>query len=276
MRDLEEILNINAEPFDDEVLDNIYYAGYAGQSTNMLDSMAVLIFQYYRKFDDWYGTSLFEESTIEQIFPEAMYDNEAFIWRENIGGVIYEALKETGWNMHWIGSYIEELRDALAEYAESEEDFHKAFENFLDSMYEDGFIKSCLQKEESEIRESSSYLEESEMCLLWNDNFDRYSEYKKKNKNLVYAICPKEEQGISALQEEVWKPYVMWYTQKTGVCQKKKYSLIILGTDGYNFCDSSDINPNWIFKIIKLGWLLESAFEKIDCYEKEKQRRKVA
>ena len=62
--------------------------------------------------------AFFEESTIEQIFPEAMYDNEAFIWRENIGGVIYEALKETGWHMHWIGSYIEELRDALAEYAE--------------------------------------------------------------------------------------------------------------------------------------------------------------
>ena len=276
MRNLDEILNIHTEPFSDDILEDLYYANaYYQQATTMLDSLAAIIFLYYKKFDEQYGTSLAEGIVVEQIFPKDAYSDEKFIWREYIEGVMIEALQESGWSMHWLGTYIEELRVVIEEKKESKEAFHDAYKQVIDSIYEDGFEKSCWLKEEDEIREAG-WLEELDMCLLWNSDLDRYNEYRRKNKNVVASICPKEDRSISLLEEQVWKPYVMWYVQKADVCEDRKYAFTILGCDGFSFCNVADINPNWIVKILKLGWLLQSALEKIDCYEAEKQRSKAA
>lgn len=274
MRKLEEILSVNTEPFDEDILKDVYYEGYYN-SPRMLDSFAVLIFLYYKKFDEQYGTSLAVGIDMEQVLAEAAYDDENFLWRENIVSVIYETLCESGWNIHWLTDCLEGFSAVKEKSGDSDEEFHKAYKEFLNDLYKNCFVKSCLLKEEEEIRDAG-WLEESLVGLLWNDDYDRYKQYKKKNKQVIETICPKEDMGICILEEEVWNPYVMWYSQKTGIHRGKKYSLIVLGCDGYNYCSYEDINPNWIFRILKMGWLLQSALEKIDCYEKEKQGKEAA
>lgn len=271
---LEEILKIDTEPFDEDILEDVYYRAY-GDSTMMPDSFAALIFRYCRKFDEQYGTSLVADMVIERVLPEDAYDCDKLLWKENMDGVIFGAMMEGGWYMEWIGTYIEDLRILIEETGESEKEFPEAFKKFLDDIYEDCFVKSCLLEEKETIQEVC-WLEDSMVGILWNSSLERYNQYRKGNEKVIATICPEEDKGIAILQDLVWEPYVMWHTQKTGVCKGKKYGLVILGCDGYNYCDTTDINPNWIFRIIKLGWLLKLAWEKIDCYEDEKRKKEAA
>lgn len=178
--------------------------------------------------------------------------------------------------MEWLVTYDERLREMLEGTGDTSEAFHTAYTQLLDEIYYDCFIKSCFLQEEEEMREMVAYLEEGEACIMWNSNLERYKKYRKENKEVVAAICPEEDHYISILQENVWMPFVASYTQKKSVCEDMAYCLVVLGCDGYNFCNSTDIDPNWILKAIKLGWMLRLALEKIDCYEAMKQNKEAA
>lgn len=271
----EEIREMETEPFDEEILESVYCGPY-DSSAMMSDGYAVLILLYFMKFDERYGTRLAKFVDIEQILPNFMDDSDRLLWRENIDSVINQTMHESGWDMEWLITYDERLRMVLEEEGDSKEAFHEVFKDFLDEIYYDCFVKSCFLQEEEEIRETIEYLEEGEVGIMWNSNLERYEKYHKKNKEIVAAICPEEDYYISILQEDVWMPYVASYTQKKSVCEDRMYGMVVLGCNGYSFCSSIDINPNWILKAIKLGWMLQLALEKIDCYENAKRSKEAA
>lgn len=265
----EEIREMETEPFDEEVLEYVYYQDYAA-SAMMSDGFAALIFLYFRKFDERYGTQLTKYVDEEQILPCFIDDYDQMLWDENIDSVISQAMHEGGWHMEWLMPNDDRLRMALEEDGDSKETFHEAYKDFLDEIYYDCFVKSCFLQEEEEIKKTFEYLEEGEVGIIWNSSLERYKKYRKENKEVVAAICPEEDYYIAILQEEVWKPFVAYIIQKKSECEDGTYIMTILGCDGYNFCSSTDIDPNWILKVIKLGWMLRLAWEKIDCYEEAK------
>lgn len=263
---LEDIREMETEPFDEEILESVYFHEY-GTSAMMPDGFAALIFLYFRKFDERYGTRLTKFVDIGRVLPSFMDDADELLWNDNIEYVISEAMHEGGWQMDWFQTYDDRLSEMLEGKNDSPEAFHEAFNQLLDEIYIDCFAKSCFLQEEEEMRETITYLEESEVCVMWNSNLERYKKYRKENKEVVAAICPEEDHYISILQEDVWMPFVAAFTQKKSVYEDITYCLVVLGCDGYNYCTSTDIDPNWILKAIKLGWVLRLALEKIDCYE---------
>lgn len=272
---LDDIRDMETEPFDEDVLEEVYYRQYES-SAMMPDGFAVLILQYFMKFDERYGTQLTKDVYIEQVLPCSMDDVDQQLWFENIDLLAGKAMNESGWYIEWINTEDEEFRVALEEKGDSEEAFHAAFKEFLDKYYGDCFIKSCFLQEEKEIRETVRCLEDGEVGILWNSSLERYKKYRRQNAEVVAAICPEEDYYISILQEAAWRPFIISYVQKTAVCEDRTYGVIVLGCDGYNCCSSNDIDPNWIPKVIKLGWMLQLALEKIECYEDAKQSKKAA
>lgn len=271
----EEIREMETEPFDEEILESVYCQQYTA-SVLMSDGFAALIFLYFRKFDERYGTRLTKHVNIWRVLPSFMDDSDELLWNDNIGSVITEAMNESGWQIEWLLTYDDRLRVILEEKNDTPEAFHEAYNQLLDEIYYDCFVKSCFLQEEEEMRETVAYLEDGEAGIMWNSNLERYMKYRKENKEVVAAICPEEDQYISILQEDVWMPYVASFTQKKSVCEDMAYCLVVLGCDGYHYYATTDIDPNWILKAIKLGWMLRLALEKIDCYEDVKQNKEAA
>lgn len=271
---LEDIREMETEPFDEEILGSVYFRDYDA-SAMMPDGFATLIFLYLRKFDERYGTRLTKLVNIEQVLPSFMDNSDELLWTDNIYSVVSEVMLESGWQMDWLMLYDERLHVMLEGKSDTPEAFHVAYHQLLDELYNDCFVKSCFLQEEEEVREMVAYLEEGEVCVMWNSNLERYKKYRKENKEVVAAICPEEDHYISILQEDVWMPFVASFIQKKSVCEDMTYCLLVLGCEGYNFFNDTDINPNWILKALKLGWMLRLALEKIDCYEDMKRSKEV-
>lgn len=272
---LEEIRDMDTEPFDEKIFEEVYYRDYAS-NTMMGDGFAMLIFQYLMKFDEQYGTELARGIDMMSVMPDTIRDTENMLWYENIRFPMSEALYQSGWSMEWLSINEEDISKGMKEHEEPGEAFHKFYKAFLDEYYADCFVKSCLLQEEEAIRETICYLEDNEIGVFWNENLEKYKKYRRENEEVIAAVCPEEDYYISALQGVVWEPLIISYVQKTAKYEGIMYGLIILGCDGYNYCTNCDVNPNWIFRALKLGWMLELAWEKIECYENVKRGEKAA
>lgn len=66
MERFEDIVQIHTEPFDTDVLEEIYIRPYATDAY-MTDPFAILVFHYFKLFDQRYGTHIAESINIEQV-----------------------------------------------------------------------------------------------------------------------------------------------------------------------------------------------------------------
>lgn len=275
---LDEIRDMDEEPIDEDTLDEL--CSPYGMSPMIPDIYAVLMLHCFRKYDERYGTNLMEGAKIPQLIPgrDSGYE-EGMIWFEEITEIMDEAIYLSGWSAVWISTEMEELQEALERHrddGEQERGFHDAYKRLMDDIFDDGFVKSCFMKEEESVMETAMYLEDGQFGIMWSEQLERYMHYRASEWDMVAAVCLEEDRCIDRLSKEVWEPYKVTYIQdmvehEDGKYAGRKYCRIALGSDGYNCCWYDSVNPNWIFRAIKLSRMLDLAMEKIERQKKAKE-----
>ncbi|HBA51135.1 MAG TPA: hypothetical protein DCZ91_25715 [Lachnospiraceae bacterium] len=275
----EDVKEMEEIPFDEDVLGELCSPAYA--SPMLPDVYAVLILRYYRKYDEQYGTDLTAKAKIPQLIPGRNDEyGEDTAWLEEMPDVMEKAMLASGWDVVWISTESEELREAIEGMEDAEaakKNFHYAYTKYLNELLADGFAKSCFMKEEETAMEATGYLEDGQLGIMWNEKLQRYMRYRTEKKDMVAALCPEEDRYIEMLNEDVWEPYMITYVQDAveyggEEYRGRKYCRIALGSDGYNYCWYDSINPNWICSAIKLGRMLDLALERLERYEKGKEK----
>lgn len=275
----EDVKEMEEIPFDEDVLGELCSPAYA--SPMLPDVYAVLILRYYRKYDEQYGTNLTDGVEIPQLIPERedKYGDDIF-WYEEIPDVMEKAMAASGWDVVWINTTVEELQEAVVDMNDIEaqkDNFHYAYTNYLDELFTDGFVKSCFMQEEETAMETTEYLEDGHLGIMWNEKLQKYMRYRTEKKDVVAVLCPEEDRCIEMLSEDIWEPYMVAHVQDMVEYGGKEYSgwkycRIVLGCDGYNYYWFESINPNWICSAIKLSRMLDLALEKLESYEKGKEK----
>ena len=273
----DEIREMEEEPIDEDVLGELLSPYYGGL---IHDAYAVLILYYFRKYDERYGTCLTEGVEIPQVIQghDAGYE-EDYVWLEEMPKVMDNAIFMTGWSAAWISVEDEELQEALERQkkeGEGNEDFRSAYRNCINRVFADDFVKSCFMKEEEEAMEAARYLEEGQIGIMWNEKLDGYMRCRSVKQDMVATVCPEEDRYIGMLSSEIWEPYMVAFMEDMvehtdGQYAGRKYCRIVMGGAGCNYCWFDSVNPNWIFRAIKLDRMLDLALEKIACYERAKE-----
>lgn len=274
----EDIRDMDEEPFDTDVLESVYYSDYS-DSPFMPNLFANLIFFYFYKFDERYGTRLSRNIDVMQILSFREEDEDTLLWYEEAPALMSDALLESGWSDVWLGVNDESLTDGIEHNQGSKKavtQFHEKYTSYIEEYFEDDFVKACYLQEEKVAFDATFGLEEGYLGFMWNEKLDRYEKFQEENRELISILCPEEDQYISRLKKAVWKPYIDSYIQDTGNCQGIKYIKILIGCDGgtYNFFDS--INPNWICRAVKLGKMLDIALDKIEDFQRHQEEKKKA
>lgn len=271
----EDIRDMDEEPFDTDVLESVYYSDYSG-SPSMPIIYANLIFYYFFKFDERYGTELSSGIDVDQILSFSEENEDALLWYENAPSLMNAALLESGWSDTWLCVNDENLSSGVERNQESKKavkQFHEKYTSYIEKNYEDGFVKACYLQAEKIAFDAFFGLDEGHLGFMWNEKLDKYEKFKEENSELISVLCPEEDQYISYLKKGVWKPYFDYYIQDTDSCQGIKYIKILLGCDGatYNFFDS--IDPNWICRAVKLGKILDIALDKIEDFQRHQEEK---
>lgn len=271
----EDIRDMDEEPFDTDVLESVYCSTYDG-SPSMPNLFATLIFYYFFKFDERYGTRLARGVDVMQILSFREEDEDILLWYEDAPSLMSSALLESGWSDVWLCTNDDEVTDGIEYSSDSKKaknQFHEKYTSYVEKKYEDGFVKACYLQEESVAFDAAFGLDEGYLGIMWNEKLDKYEKYQEENRELVLILCPEEDQYISRLKKDVWKPYIDAYVQDTDNCQGTKYIKILIGCDGcsYNFFDS--IDPNWICRAVKLGKMLDIALDKIEDFQHHQEEK---
>lgn len=273
----QEIMRIDTEPFDIDVLEEIY-DGYSGITISAV--YALILFHYYRKFDQVYGTNLTACVDIprglinERMELDMDQDDTTVYWYETAPVLLDAAMLESGWNQFWI-DMNDELICAAFDHSDTPKDcketFHQNYTRYLDENLEDCLVKTACRREEDTLYEAREYLESGYMGIFWNEQLTDYMNFRRKSREVVQAACPEEDAAIARLEEEVWEPYGMFLVEKKENVEDWAYGVVVIGCDGYNWTDHSSINPNWIPAAIKLKMLLDLAMEKIRRYREQEK-----
>lgn len=274
----DEVVEMEEELIDENVLEELCSPNIG--PSMIPDVYAVLILHCFRKYDERYGTNLTDRVKIPQMVMgfDTGYEEE-MIWYEEVQDIMEEAIYASGWHAAWISTEMDGLRESMEGKNEEEmikKDFHDAYIGCLDLMFQDGFVKSCFMMEEESVLEAAQCLESGEIGIMWNEKLDRYMRRRSAERDVVDVVCPDEDRYIARLSREVWEPYMTNFMQDeveyTGrEYAGRKYCRIVLGSDGYNFCWYDSINPNWIFRAMKLNHMLDLALEKLEGYKKRKE-----
>lgn len=274
----EAILAMDEEPFDTDVFEEVYYPAYTN-SPGLPDTYAMLIFHYYSKFDQKYGTKLMDGIEIKRILPDVDEDmEEDMLWRDHASDILEEAASISGWSLDFL-----ELNECDLQYmledagyqrcAENEKEvFRTVFTEFLFLEYESDFLRSCYASIMDEVSDAINSMDYAVICVMSNEKLDRYMRYRKEHQSVVAAVCPEEDRCIYNLLDKIEYPFQVFFTSKIHECEEeenrgRRFISTLLGNDGYNYCLEGCVNPNWICSAIKMGMMLDLAFEKITVCE---------
>lgn len=274
----EAILAMDEEPFDTDVFEEVYYPAYTN-SPGLPDTYAMLIFHYYSKFDQKYGTKLMDGIEIKRILPDVDEDMEVdMLWRDHASDILEEAASISGWSLDFL-----ELNECDLQYmledagyqrrAENEKEvFRTVFSEFLFLEYESDFLRSCYASIMDEVSDAINSMDYAVICVMSNEKLDRYMRYRKEHQSVVAAVCPEEDRCIYNLLDKIEYPFQVFFTSKIHECEEeenrgRRFISTLLGNDGYNYCLEGCVNPNWICSAIKMGMMLDLAFEKITACE---------
>lgn len=270
----EDIVAMDEEPFDIDLLEEIYVPNYS-QSICMSNIHTFLFCRYFELFDKRYKTNIASMVNFSRIIG---YDEEeseqdyGMVWYEEAPYIMERAMDETGWIQ--IGINIEEFKDFISEDIESiccdEKRFLDIFRGFLEEHFNHGFLMDAFLENVNEMREIIGYMEEGDLLIIWNPQLNDYMRFKEKYPEIVAAACKKEDEWIMRLEQDIWEPYQAFYLCRKSTCDKTDYCVVSLGCDGYNYVSFEAINPNWICRAVKLHRMLLFANEKISFNQKRK------
>lgn len=273
----DEIAAIDTEPFDGDTLDQVYCNAYS-QTAYLNDLYASIVFRYFQKFDETYGTGITTGVDFPPLLLGAGGNDDVLYWVENANILLSDALSECGWFECWI--YINDMEFDFPGFDTVSEDsrklFHEAYMEYLDKLLEDSFLKTAFIQEEDQMISAKECLEEGDLGIIWNPQLSEYLRYREKNEDIVKLVCPDEDSHIMELEREVWEPYYYFYAGERNRCGDSDYYVVILGFDGYNSADFYCINPNWINKAAKLKFMLDLAQKKLAHYQRQEKIEQAA
>lgn len=275
---LEAILAMDEEPFDTGVFEAVYYPAYTN-SPGLPDTYAMLIFHYYSKFDQKYGTRLMEGIEFKRILPDVYEDmEEDMLWFDHASDILEEAASISGWSVDFLDLGECDLPNMLEDggyqgHMENEKEiFRTIFFEFLLHEYDSNFTRSCYASIADDVNDAFNSMEYAVICVMSNEKLDRYMWYRKEHQSVIAAVCPEEDRCIYNLLEKIEYPFQVFFTSKIHECEEeenrgRRFISTLLGNDGYNYCLEGCVNPNWVCSAIKLGMMLDLALEKITVYE---------
>lgn len=268
-----EAEQIDTEPFDPDVLQEIYVRPYA-TDVYMTDPFTLLLFHYFELFDRKYGTSITERVSIGRVIGNSEYYD---LWYQEAAYLLEDAMYDSGWCMDAVST--EYLREHLEEAKKSEESdnwFQEGYRNCLDTVLYDCFLKDALLAESETMESMMEGLDEGHLVIVWNPELDAYMRFREEHPDMIEAVCKDEDQWIVKLEEDIWEPYMAFYQCERKKIHGKSYCSVVLGYDGYSCVSFEAINPNWICKAVKLYKMLQLANEKLACFQIGRKKKSAA
>lgn len=276
MERFEEAAQIDTEPFDSDLLDEIYVRPYATE-VYMTDVFAILLIRYFEAFDRKYGTDVSQYvSQVRLIGYDSDYDMNYMIWYNEASDLLAGAMDDTGWYMKTIGT--NGLRDYFGseEALEDEQLFQAEYEKCLNEELQDGFLKDALLNESRTMMEITKDMEEGNLVIVWNPELNDYMQFREEHPDVIEAVCKEEDQWIVKLEEDIWEPYMAFYQQDKKLLNGEAYCKVVLGCYVDAYVSFEAINPNWICKAVKLYKMLQLAKEKLACFQIGRKTTKAA
>lgn len=273
----EDAAQIDTEPFDSELLDEIYIRPYA-QEVYMTDVFATLLFRYFEQFDRRYGTNISEYVNIDQMIGYCREtDMEYLIWYQEAAELLVGAMNNTGWCMGALNT--EEVRGYLDDMEESMKDedlFATEYQICLNDIFRDCFLKDALLKESKIMKGAVEEMDEGSLAIMWNKELNDYMQFREEHSDIIEAVCKDEDQWIVKLEEDIWEPYMAFYRQEKDTLDGMAYCKVLLGTYMDSYVSFEAINPNWICKAVKLSKMLQLANEKLECFRAGQKKKEAA
>lgn len=264
MKRFEEAAQIDEEPFDYKLLDEVYVTPYA-QEACMPNAFSILLFRYFEIFDQKYGTEIARFVHINQMigYSEEWY-MEWRIWYDESGNLFRGAMNDTGWNVGAIGA--EEFRLSVGNIDKLSEDeavFQEEYKKFLDGVVRDDFLRDALRREDKLMLEALETMEDGYLAIIWNPELNDYMQFRKEHSDMIEAVCKNEDQWIIKLEEDIWQPYMAFYQQEKEMMGEDAYCKVLVGWGMDSYVSPGSVNPNWICKAVKLNKMLQLANEKL-------------
>lgn len=277
MEEFKEVARIDATPFDVEYLWEIYVRPYANEAY-MIDVFAVLLFWYFKLFDQKYGTNIADYVEIEQIIG---YSEETeldyMMWYRESGELFQGAMNSTGWCMGVVGT--EDISGYLEDEEKSFEDenlFQQEYRKCLDNIFKDGFLKDALLREYKIMANATADMEDGILVIMWNPGLNDYMQYRKTNPDIIEAVCKDEDRLIVKLEEDIWEPYMAFFRQGKEMMDGMAYCKSLIGFSMDTYVDFGSVNPNWICTAVKLNKMLQLANEKLACFKAGQKNEEAA
>ncbi len=273
MERFEDIVQIDTEPFDTDVLEEIYVRPYATE-VYMTDCFALLMFHYFQIFDKRYGTHIAGGLEIGRTIG---YNDDLDFWYLEAASLLENAMYDCGWCVEPVST--EFLKEYLADEdrAWKDEDyFQQGYRRCLDTVLDDCFLKDVLLAEWETAMDAIGRLEEGYLVIVWNPELHTYMQFREEHSDVIEAACKGEDQWIIKLEEDIWEPYMAFYECKKREISGKSYCSVELGCDGYSFVSFEAINPNRICRAVKLYKMLQLANEKIERFRRESSMENAA
>ena len=273
MERFEDIVQIHTEPFDTDVLEEIYIRPYATDAY-MTDPFAILVFHYFKLFDQRYGTHIAESINIEQVIGNSDFCD---LWCRDAADLLGGAMYDCGWYMEPVSTEL--LKEYLVDEdrAWKDEDyFQQGYRRCLDIVLDDCFLKDVLLAEWETAMDAIGRLEEGYLVIVWNPELHAYMQFREEHPDVIEAACKGEDQWIIELEEDIWEPYMAFYECNKREINGKSCCSVELGCDGYSYVSFEAINPNWICKAVKLYKMLQLANEKIERFRRESSMENAA
>ncbi len=273
----EEAAQIDTEPFDSGLLDEIYIRPYA-QEVFMSDAFAALLFRYFELFDRKYGTDISCDVDIERIIGYSREEEmDHLLWYREAADLLMRAMDNSGWYIGTISR--EEVRDYLDNTEELLEDevlFRKEYQKCVDDIFEDSFLKDALLRESKVMKEIIEEMEEGNLVIVWNPELNDYMKFREEHPDIIEAVCKDEDWWIIKLEEDIWEPYMAFFREEKDIMDGKAYCKVVLGYYMDSYVSFEAINPNWICKAVKLNKMLQLANEKLACFRIGGRTKKAA
>lgn len=273
----EDAAGIDTEPFDSELLEEVYVKPYAMEAI-MPDAFAVLMFRYFELFDRRYGTNITEDIVIDQLIGyDRDEDTDKVIWYQESDKLLEGAIDNAGWEMGMLGTedVVAFLENADKSY-EDEDVFREEYKMYLDKVCKDSFLKDALLRESNTMLEAMQEMEDGVFLIIWNPELNAYMQFREKHPDIVEAVCKAEDQWIVKLEEDVWEPYMAFYRQKKEVMDGLAYCKVLIGCAYDSYVAFGTVNPNWICTAIKLNKMLQLANEKLACFKAGQKNEEAA
>lgn len=266
---LEDILKIDTCPFDDIVLDECL-SGNCNTSPLLRADLCNLVLRYLNLFWEKYQPELVRTCDPKRLV--GAYDEEQedyCFWAEEASDIMYTAVNVNGWKcvcLNYDSGDIQINSDTGCNEDAENEQFHKAYMEFLDECGVDGFIRKFYENEEELMRDAVHYTDNATLGILLNEKLVSYIALKKQNPDLIQAVCKEEDLHISRLEHDIWMPFWVCFVEEKKECDGEEYSVFLLGCDGYNYYGFDNFDPNWVCKTFVMDQLLDIALKKLEVY----------